>query len=126
MGGKLDFGINSKIIHLAQVQFLEDDGKIDTQLSETMTRIIDKVDLSHMHGMAKRPDDTINSLSHQYSQQYIMHVLVPEVIVSYLQYKNCWDKKTAEIFYQDGESRISDLELQQFDEELEEDAKRNR
>ena len=124
--GKLDFGIHSEIFHLAGSTFLEDDGKIDAQLSEAMNRILEAVDLSHMHGMSKRPNDTINSLSHQYSHQYIFHVLVPEGIVQYLQYKNSWDKKTAETFYQDGESRISELELQEFDEELDEDAKRKR
>ena len=124
--GKLDFGIQSKIFHLTQPQFLYDDKKIDLQLSETMNRILDAVDLSHMYEMAKRPTDTINSLSHQYSHHYIYHVLVPEAILKYLQYKNGWDKERAESFFQDGESRITDLELQEFEDELDEDVKRKR
>ena len=46
--------------------------------------------------------------------------------MKYLQDKNGWDKKTAEIFYLDGESRVTNYELQQFDQELDEDAKREK
>ena len=45
--------------------------------------------------------------------------MVPEVIIKYLQEKNKWDKQTAEKFYLDGESRVTEQELREFDEELE-------
>ena len=124
--GKLDFGIHSKIFHLAQVQFLEDDQKIDHQLFEKMNRVLKKVNLSQIPGMSAHMNDSYDSLSNQYRQKYIYHVLVPEGIVKYLQHKNGWDKPIAENYFLDGESRVSNLELKEFDEELDEDARREK
>ena len=46
--------------------------------------------------------------------------------MKYLQDKNRWDKDTAEMFYLDGESRVTNYELEQFDQELDDDAKREK
>ena len=124
--GKLDFGIHSKIFHLAQVQFLEDDRAIDSKLCEVMNRIFQRVDVSRVPGMVKRDNDSFDSQANHYRHKYIFHVLVPEGIVKYLQDKNGWDKNTAENFYLDGESRVTNSELKEFDEELDEDAKREK
>ena len=104
--GKLDFSIHSKIFHLAQVQFLEDDQTIDSLLPAVMNRIFERVDVSRVPGMVKRDNDSFDSIADHYRHKYIFHVLVPEGIVKYLQEKNGWDKNTAEKFYLDGESTL--------------------
>jgi len=124
--GKLDFGIFSPITKLSQVQFLEDDKKIDCQLSEIIGSILNELNLSRVHGMSRSEDKLLDNQAKNYRDKYIYHVMVPEAIVKYIQTKNRWDKERAEQFYQDGESRVTNDELQEFDQELEEDAKRER
>ena len=124
--GKLDFGIHSKIFNLAQMQFLEDDHRIDLLLYDIMNRLFDRVDVSRVPGLIKGDKDAFDSQANHFRHKYIFHVLVPEGIVKYLQEKKEWDKQTAERFYLDGESRVTNLELKEFDEELAEYAKRER
>ena len=124
--GKIDFGIHSKIFHLSQVQFLEDAQNIDNKLSEILSRLFEKVDIWQLPEMRNCASEQFDSRTNLYRHKYIFHVLVPEGIVKYLQDKNGWDKKTAENFYLDGESRVTNYELQQFDQELDEDAKREK
>ena len=124
--GKLDFGIFSPITKLSQAQFLEDDKKIDSQLSEIIGPILNGLNLSRVHGMSRSEDKLLDNQAKNYRDKYIYHVMVPEAIVKYIQTKNRWDKERAEQFYQDGESRVTNDELQEFDQELEEDAKRER
>ena len=51
-------------------------------------------------------------------------MLIPEAIIRYLQVKIGWSKSVAEKFYLDGVSRVTDKQLKEFDQELEEDAAR--
>ena len=51
--GKLDFGIHSKIFHLSQVQFLEDDQRIDSKLSDVVSRLFKRIDILQVPEMPK-------------------------------------------------------------------------
>lgn len=122
--GKLDFSMRSKIFQLTRADFLENDHKIDNQLLKTMSKVLEGVNLPKIPGMLAKPADSLVYQGPDNRNNYIWHVLVPEAIIKYLQEKNGWDKCKAEKFYLDGESRVTDEELKEFDEELEEDARR--
>ena len=82
------------------------------------------INVPKIPGMLAKPADSLVYQGPDNRNNYIWHVLVPEAIIKYLQEKNGWDKCKAEKFYLDGESRVTDEELKEFDEELEEDARR--
>ena len=124
--GKLNFGIYAPITRLAQIDFLEDDKKIDSKLFNLLEPILKQWDLSSVPEMAFSKDELPYSQSKSYRQKYIHNVMVPESIVRYLQRKNGWDKNKAEDFFQDGESRVTQNELNDLDKELEIDAKREK
>lgn len=124
--GKLNFGIYAPITRLAQIDFLEDDKKIDSKLFNLLEPILKQWDLSSVPEMAFSKDELPYSQSKSYRQKYIHNVMVPESIVRYLQRKNGWDKTKAENFFQDGESRVTQNELNDLDKELEIDAKREK
>ena len=124
LSGKLDFSMRSKIYQLDRADFLEDDHKIDKQLFQVMSQLLDTMNLSRILEMM---GDTKDSLDYQRTfnkGQYIWSVLIPEAIIRYLQVKNGWSKSVAEKFYLDGVSRVTDKQLKEFDQELEEDAAR--
>ena len=124
--GKLNFGIYAPITRLSQIDFLENDNRIDQQLSDILEPILKTWECSHIPSMAISNDEFLHSQAKLYRQKYIFNVMVPESIVKYLQIKNRWDQKRAETFFQDGESRVTNIELEEFDKELEEDAKREK
>ena len=124
MSGNIDFSMRSKIYQLDKADFLEDDHKIDKQLFQAMSELLDTMNLSRLRGMIEDPDKSLIYLKTFNKEQYIWLVLIPETIVRYLEVKNRWSKCVAEKFYLDGESRVTDSELKDFDRELEEDAAR--
>ena len=124
LSGKLDFSMRSKIYQLDRADILEDDHKIDKQLFQVMSQLLDTMNLSRILEMM---GDTKDSLDYQRTfnkGQYIWSVLIPEAIIRYLQVKKGWSKSVAEKFYLDGVSRVTDKQLKEFDQELEEDAAR--
>jgi len=122
--GKLNFSIYSPIVKLSQIDFLENDNKIDQQLPEILEPVLKSWNFSHMPTLAYGESELPNSQSKEYRLKYIYNVMVPESIVKYLQVTRRWDKEKAEKFFQDGESRVTNDELEDFDKELEEDARR--
>ena len=124
--GKLNFSIYSPIVKLSQIDFLENDNKIDQQLPEILEPVLKSWNFSHMPTLACGESELPNSQSKDYRLKYIYNVMVPESIVKYLQMTKRWDKERAEKFFQDGESRVTNDELEEFDKELEEDARRER
>ena len=124
--GKLNFSIYSPIVKLSQIDFLENDNKIDQQLPEILEPVLKSWNFSHMPTMACGKSELPNSQPKDYRLKYIYNVMVPESIVKYLQITNRWDKARAEKFFQDGESRVTNDELEEFDKELEEDARREK
>ena len=108
--GTLDFGINSRIFRLSEAHFLVDDGTIDLQLFKLILKVFERSELS------KLLEISVSSYKYTlYRHKYIYHVLVPEAILKYLQERNGWDRETAESFYVDGESRVTQQELDDFD-----------
>ena len=124
--GKLNFSVYSPITKLSQIDFLENDNKIDQQLANILEPVLKSWNFSHMPTMACGESELHNSQAKDYRQRYIYNVMVPESIVKYLQIMNRWDKASAEKFFQDGESRVTNDELEEFDKELEEDARREK
>lgn len=124
MSGNIDFSMRSKIYQLDRADFLEDDHEIDKQLFQAMSELLDTMNLSRVPSMIVDPDKSLIYQRIFNKEQYIWFVLIPETIVRYLQVKNCWSKSVAEKFYLDGESRVTDSELKDFDRELEEDVAR--
>ena len=122
LSGKLDFSRRSKIYHLDRADFLEDDHKIDKQLFQIMSQLLDTMNLSRIPEMMGHPKEALDYQRTFHKGQYIWFVLIPEAIIRYLQVKNGWCKSDAEKFYLDGVSRVTDKQLKEFDEELEEDA----
>ena len=124
MSGNLDFSMRSKIYQLDRADFLEDDHKIDKQLFQIMSQLLDTMNLSRIPEMMGHPKDSLDYQRTFNKGQYIWFVLIPEAIIRYLQVKNGWCKSVAEKFYLDGVPRVTDKQLKEFDEELEEDATR--
>ena len=124
MSGNIDFSMRSKIYQLNKADFLEDDHKIDKQLFQVMSQLLDTMNLFIIPEMMVHPKDRLDYQRTFNKGQYIWFVLIPEAIIRYLQVTNGWSKSVGEKFYLDGVSRVTDMQLKEFDEELEEDATR--
>ena len=106
----MDLSINSKILPLTKPQFLEDDGEIDGKL---------KGILSNVFEVAKPPPDTrFDTGNPHFRSLYIFHVLIPEGLINLIAKKYNWSRDKAEDFFVDIESRVTDKDLENFEQEL--------
>ena len=113
-----DAGIYTKIFRLASAQFLEDDGKIDKQLWNIVSKMFERVDLNRIRGFTYSTDFYEMAQVESDMYKYVFYVFVPEGIVKYIQDINNWDRDQAEFYYVNVESRVSQEELDDFDEEI--------
>ena len=116
--GRWDAGIYTKIFRLASAQFLEDDGNIDKQLWSTVSKMFERVDLTRIRGSTFTTNFYEIAAVESDMHKYVFYVFVPEGIVKYIQDINSWDRDQAENYYVDVESRVSQEELDDFDEEI--------
>ena len=113
-----DAGIYTKIFRLASAQFLEDDGKIDKQLWNIVSKMFERVDLNRIRGFTYSTDFYEIAQVESDMYKYVFYVFVPEGIVKYIQDINNWDRDQAEFYYVNVESRVSQEELVDFDKEI--------
>merc|ERR1712223_152617 len=116
--GRWDAGIYTKIFRLASAQFLEDDGNIDKQLWSTVSKMFERVDLKRIRGCTFSTNFYEMAAVESDMHKYVFYVFVPEGIVKYIQDINSWDRDQAENYYVNVESRVSQEELDDFDEEI--------